>query len=130
MYELTHHDLGTIQQVAHSLTLEEGIDALRRISRVYMYREICCNEESAKPMPFRNLLHVPQHRSVLMTHLDPIWFRGGRCSRKQADSIAAQIRLTQQRNVRAMCSHRKITLQRLHALDIYLTHIRKCCWPP
>jgi hypothetical protein len=77
MYELTHHDMGTIQRVAHSLTLEEGIDTLRRISRVYAYREICCNEEGAKPMAFRELLHAPHHRYVLMTHLDSVWFQGG-----------------------------------------------------
>ena len=37
---------------------------------------------------------------------------GGRCSRRTAASLAAQLAVTQQRNVAAACSHRKRALRR------------------
>ncbi len=60
--------------------------------------------------------------------LVPVWYRGGRCSRKQAEVIAAQLALTQARNAAARRSPRKRTLPRLHRIGIYLADIRHCKW--
>jgi hypothetical protein len=45
-------------------------------------------------------------------HLVPIWYRGGRCSQKQAESIAAQLARTQQRKAKARRSHGKETVRK------------------
>ena len=59
----------------------------------------------------------------------PLWLRGGRCSRRTAESLAAQLTLTQQRNATAARSHRKRTLRRLRAIGIRLRALRICQWP-
>ena len=60
--------------------------------------------------------------------LAPIWARDGRCSRKYAQRIAVQLTLTQQRNEKARCCHRRRTICRLHAIGIKLKNTIKCHW--
>jgi len=54
-----------------------------------------------------------------------LWYHGGRCSRNRAESIAAQLTLTQQRNEAA---HRKRTVRRLQAIGVFLKNLRMCEW--
>jgi len=44
--------------------------------------------------------------------LIPLWLRGGRCSRKSAEVIQGQLRVTQQRCLKSARCHRKRTLRR------------------
>jgi len=62
--------------------------------------------------------------------LVPLWIRGGRCSRKFAESISRQLVRTQHRNAKAQRSHRKRTLRRLHNIGMYLKDLRTCQWNP
>jgi hypothetical protein len=60
--------------------------------------------------------------------LVPLWHRGGRCSRKRAEAIAAQLLDTQQDNQTSYRFHRKKTLQKLHNLGVTLRACRICRW--
>ncbi|TVS20197.1 MAG: hypothetical protein EA424_05200 [Planctomycetaceae bacterium] len=59
-----------------------------------------------------------------------VWFAGGRCSRRRAEAISAQLAVTQQRNAKAARSHRKQTIRRLHELGITLNTLIRCQWKP
>ncbi|HEB80129.1 MAG TPA: transposase [Rhodospirillales bacterium] len=58
-----------------------------------------------------------------------LWYRGGRCSRNRAESIAAQLAITQKRNAKARRSHRKRTIQRLQSRGFRLSDLVRCQWP-
>ena len=58
--------------------------------------------------------------------LVPLWVRGGRCSRKRAEVITAQLLITQQRNAAAARSHRKKTLRKLRQRGVQLQNCRIC----
>lgn len=58
----------------------------------------------------------------------PVWARGERCSRRCAERISAQLTLTQRRNAKAACSHRRRTIRRLHAIGIKPKSTIKCHW--
>ena len=73
-------------------------------------------------------LTVAQLRTATRA-LVAIWYSGGRCSRKRAESVAAQLTLTQQRNAASRRSHRNRTLRNLHRIGIILRNIRTCQWP-
>ena len=60
--------------------------------------------------------------------LVPLWYRGGRCSRKRAEAIAGQLLDTQQDNASSYHSHRKKTLQKLHHIGIKLRTCQICRW--
>ena len=60
--------------------------------------------------------------------LVPLWHRGGRCSRKRAEAIAAQLLDTQQDNGASYRSHRKKTLQKLHSIGVQLRTCRTRRW--
>jgi hypothetical protein len=62
--------------------------------------------------------------------LAPLWARGGRCSRKYAEHLSAQLALTQQRNTKAARSHRRRTIARLQTIGIKLKDTIKCHWRP
>jgi hypothetical protein len=70
----------------------------------------------------------PHGHGVAGTVVDAGWTRGGHCSRKYAEQIAAQLTRTQQRRVKAARCHRRRTLARLHALGITLENTIKCHW--
>jgi hypothetical protein len=61
--------------------------------------------------------------------LVPVWHRKGRCSRQRAEAISRRLLTTQQRNTLAARSHRKRTLQLLHARGVFLKNLRMCHWP-
>ncbi|MEK7732020.1 MAG: hypothetical protein AAB363_09225 [Planctomycetota bacterium] len=60
--------------------------------------------------------------------LVPLWHRGGRCSRRRAEAIAAQLLVTQQRNAASYRSHRKKTRQKLRDIGVQLRRCRTCRW--
>ena len=57
-----------------------------------------------------------------------LWYRGGRCSRKRAESIAAQLTITQERISKARRSHRKRTVRRLQAYGFRMSDLTPCQW--
>ena len=71
-----------------------------------------------------NLYPVPTATRVLV----PVWCRGGRCSLRLAEEIAARLAVVQARNLKARQSHRKATIKRLHEMGIRLRDLRICRW--
>ncbi len=72
-------------------------------------------------------LTIAQLRSATRV-LVPVWHAGGRCSRALAEAIAAQLRLTQERNAKARAAHRKKTIQRLRGKGVLMKDLIKCRW--
>ena len=70
-------------------------------------------------------LTICQIRTVT-SMLAPIWARGGRCPRKQAETISAQLTLTQERNRRTGRSHRRSTIRRLQGRGLFLKDPPRC----
>ena len=61
--------------------------------------------------------------------LIPVRIRGGRCSRRRAEAIAAPLAMTQKRNAQTRRPHRKRTLKRLPGMGIRLWNRRTGTWP-
>jgi len=66
--------------------------------------------------------------SQAMSLLAPCWACGGRCSRKLAEMIVAQLTLTQHHNTKYRRSHRRNTIKRLHKMGIVLKNLTRCNW--
>ena len=77
MHTIATKDVESIARLAQGLTLEEGINMLRGISRVYLHRTVFADDQEAKKFQFIDLLSVPGMSYVLMSHQDRIWFHGG-----------------------------------------------------
>jgi hypothetical protein len=92
------------------------------VSAILSWPNSVCNTGGKNPA-----LTVCQVRTATSS-LAPLWAQGGRCSRKRAELIAAQLALTQHRNAKAARSHRKRTIRRLHAIGVKLKTINKCHW--
>jgi len=91
------------------------------LSHVFL-SEFCLKYRGKNP----GLTVCQVHTATAM--LTVLWVRGGRCSRKYAESISAQLALTQRRISKTEHSHRRRTIRRLHAIGIKLKNITKCHW--
>ena len=122
MFEDSKTELGMDHfEVRKYLSIQRHL-VLTCVSHLFL-AEFCLAHRKKNPD-----LTVCQVRSATR-FLAPIWHDGGRCSRQQAEAIAAQLRITQERKAAARFSHYKRRIRTLHAKGITLKDLRRCFWP-
>jgi len=77
---------------------------------------------------FDAALTLCQVRTTAAACLVPLWTTGRRCSLKYAKRISDTLSVAQQRIVKAQRCHRRRTIRKLHAIDIFLKDTIPCYW--